>query len=123
MPPQQSFTLANWSDSVSRRRRRCLLVIALSIGVVALWIYMFIGRPRPADRETKDNDSHLLTPISVIKGHRGIISSLAFSPIDSTLASGSFDGTVKIWDINPGREIRSLKEHSAQVYSISFQPK
>lgn len=34
-------------------------------------------------------------------GHRNQISSLVFSPDSKTLASGSFDTTVRLWDVDP----------------------
>ncbi|MDE0186994.1 MAG: WD40 repeat domain-containing protein [Candidatus Poribacteria bacterium] len=35
-----------------------------------------------------------------MKGHAAYIASLAFSPDGSTLGSGSYDGTVLLWDVS-----------------------
>src|SRR5439155_25126058 len=49
--------------------------------------------------------------------------SIAFSPDGKQLASGSFDKTVKLWDVSRGREIRTLTEPTAAVFSVAFSPK
>jgi len=41
----------------------------------------------------------------ILNGHNMGITSLSLSPDGSKLASGSFDGTVIIWDIKTGRQI------------------
>ena len=38
------------------------------------------------------------------------------------LASASFDATIKLWDIEAGKCVNTLKEHSDPVYSVSFSP-
>eukprot|EP01091_Cochliopodium_minus_P014459 TRINITY_DN4905_c0_g1_i1.p2 TRINITY_DN4905_c0_g1~~TRINITY_DN4905_c0_g1_i1.p2 ORF type:complete len:465 (-),score=67.73 TRINITY_DN4905_c0_g1_i1:34-1428(-) len=38
------------------------------------------------------------------------------------LASASFDATIKLWDIEAGKCINTLKEHTDPVYSVSFSP-
>ena len=38
------------------------------------------------------------TNIATLEGHRGSVSSVAFSPDGTTLASGAFDGTSILWD-------------------------
>jgi WD40 repeat protein len=43
-----------------------------------------------------------------LRGHAGEITSLAFSPNHRTLVSGSYDGTVRLWDLQRGKEIAAL---------------
>ena len=39
--------------------------------------------------------------------------SVSFSPDGQTLASGSLDDTVRLWDVSSGRQLRSLTGHTA----------
>jgi WD40 repeat protein len=52
--------------------------------------------------------------------------SVAISPDGQTLASGSTDKTIKLWELSTGREIRTLKGHSgwwsAGVHSVTISP-
>jgi WD40 repeat protein len=43
-----------------------------------------------------------------IEAHQWLVESLDFSPDGKTLVSGSFDGTVKLWEVEGGRLIRVL---------------
>jgi serine/threonine protein kinase len=70
--------------------------------------------------------------IRTLAGHTNPVSSLAFNPIPpiafdtgglrGTMASGSWDNTIKIWELNAGNEICTLNEHSNYVRSIAFSP-
>jgi WD40 repeat protein len=47
---------------------------------------------------------------------------VAFSPNGQILASGSDDGTIKLWDLKTGLEIATLSGHDSYVQSVAFSP-
>jgi WD40 repeat protein len=55
-------------------------------------------------------------------GHSDWVSSVAFSPDGKRIVSGSDDHTVKLWDVETGKEIRSFSGHSSDVSSVAFSP-
>ena len=52
-------------------------------------------------------------------GHTGPISSLTYSPDGRRIASGSWDGTIRIWDVGSRRLLRMMGTDGA-VTSVSF---
>ncbi len=55
-------------------------------------------------------------------GHRGILTSVAWSPDGKFLATGSADGTAKIWPASGGHELLTLRGHQSGVTSLSWSP-
>lgn len=54
--------------------------------------------------------------------HTGDVSSIAIGPDGSWAASGSHDGTVKIWDLGTGECRATLKGHTSDVNSVAITP-
>ena len=60
---------------------------------------------------------------SPLTGHTDPVDSVAFSPDGKTLASGSDDDTVRLWDVATGQQIGSpLTGHTGAVTSVAFSP-
>jgi WD40 repeat protein/uncharacterized caspase-like protein len=58
--------------------------------------------------------------LGTLLGHTERITSLSFSPDGRTIASGSFDKTVRLWDVARQTQLRVLKGHQEWVNSVSF---
>ena len=65
-------------------------------------------------------DVTTLRELALFTGHTGSITSVAFSPEGTMLASSSSDKTVKLWDIATGRTIATLEGHTYWVTSVAF---
>lgn len=57
----------------------------------------------------------------VLEGHKANITSIAFSPDSKCSATGSYDGTIRIWDVETG-ESCALQELEVGITSIAFTP-
>ena len=79
------------------------LAVAGSIGI---WLY----------------DTSTYQEVALLTGHTGWVLSVAFSPDGNTLASGSSDGTVRLWDARTGAHLQTLTGHTNRVESVAFSP-
>jgi WD40 repeat protein len=55
-----------------------------------------------------------------LPGHKGIVYRVRFDASSSRLASASADHTAKIWEVQSGTLLFSLKDHSAPVWGVAF---
>ncbi|NET80248.1 WD40 repeat domain-containing protein [Okeania sp. SIO1F9] len=50
------------------------------------------------------------------------VESIAFSPDSKTLASGSWDKNIRLWNTTSGEQLRILKGHESLIGSLAFSP-
>jgi WD40 repeat protein/tRNA A-37 threonylcarbamoyl transferase component Bud32 len=80
----------------------------------------FVARSQPGEVRVWDaaNGKEILN----LKGHTFWVTSVAFSPDSSRLASGGADRAVRVWEVPAGREILTLRGHSGWVRGVAFSP-
>jgi WD40 repeat protein len=87
--------------------------------------YLAVGGwlgPDPDSGVIRIHDFRTGEVVALLKGHAGVIVSLAFSADGRWLASGSHDKTVKIWDTAGWKLVQTLNGHNDFVYAVAFSP-
>lgn len=59
---------------------------------------------------------------ATLKGHTNAVVAVAFSPDSKSLASASYDGTLKLWDMTTGKEQATLGEYKGCLGCVAFSP-
>ena len=59
---------------------------------------------------------------ATLKGHTDFVTSVAFSPHGRTLASGSWDDTIRLWNPRTAEHLKTLIGHENDVTSVAFHP-
>ena len=75
-------------------------------GSVGIWLY-----------DTVSNQE-----VALLTGHTDQVSSLVYSPDGQTLASGSWDETIRLWDAVTGDHKRTLTGDTGRILSVAYSP-
>ncbi len=78
---------------------------------------------QPLPGEAKVWDAETGQEVFSLKGHTGVVTSVAWSPDGKRILTGSWEDTrVKVWDADKGQEVLSLKGHTGRVTSEAWSP-
>lgn len=60
--------------------------------------------------------------LALLTGHKDEVYDLAFSQDNLLLASASWDGSVKLWQVASGQELLTIPSKSGVVWCVAFSP-
>lgn len=60
--------------------------------------------------------------LNVLDEHSEFVDTLAITPDGQLLVSGSWDNTIKIWNLHEGKRINTLKDHTSDVECVAVTP-
>ena len=69
-----------------------------------------------------EEDSGWLRCLHTFEGHTDIVASVAISPDGRFGLSGSWDKTLRLWDLSGGRCVRTFEGHTNWVNSVAISP-
>ena len=79
------------------------------------------GSTSPSNDNNCNSTGDSITDALVeFKGHSNFCFSVKFNPQGNLLVSGSFDETVKVWDVRTGECVSTLPAHSDPVTGVDF---
>jgi guanine nucleotide-binding protein subunit beta-2-like 1 protein len=74
------------------------------------------------EKSDTDADKECGVPRKILKGHAHFISDLTLSQDSRYALSGSWDGTLRLWDLKKGTTIKRFVSHTRDVLAVAFSP-
>ncbi|MFN2104357.1 MAG: hypothetical protein ACK2UJ_05750, partial [Candidatus Promineifilaceae bacterium] len=74
------------------------------------------------DAKSDAGDAQSFSRLYKLSGHSGLVTGTAFNPDGTVLATSSFDGSVKLWDMENGQEFMTLTEQLLPLSGVDFSP-
>ena len=97
-------------NALTMSQNRNILVTGGEDGIVKLWNF------------AAGLNSGEFPLLHTLKGHDNAVLSVAITPDSQKVASGSWDSTIKIWDVNTGELLQTLSGHSQMVSALAISP-
>ena len=100
--------------------------------VIALVLAAF-GPNKPVSQPNSDLDiktphqlraanAAQMVQLAELTGHAGAVYSISWSPDGNLLASGSSDGTIRIWDATTNELVRAVETQQDSVWGVAWSP-
>ncbi|CAD8141537.1 unnamed protein product [Paramecium octaurelia] len=90
--------------------RNTFTLLEIPKNILEIFKFTNIGAVSPGQQKAK------------LDGHSSTVFSISYSPDGTTLASGSFDTSIRLWDVKTGQLKAKLDGHSNTVSSVNFSP-
>lgn len=102
------------------------IAVVTTIGISAMPMFKAVSQPlTPISTLTAQapaNTWQNVRPIRTIEAHSGSVGAIAISANGQLIASGSDDGTIKVWNLKTGQLIRALTGHTDTIWALAISP-
>ena len=79
-----------------------------------------LGYPSARAERALRSAEALSPTVAVLLGHKGYVSTAAYSPDGTRIVTASADNTVRIWDARTGKQIAVVRGHGGPVNSAAY---
>jgi WD40 repeat protein len=121
-PASPSLPPEIFAMSLGQRRLSCLTAVALVVSTVTI---LSAQDSPPAPTPTAATPKPEVRVLHKLEGHGELVYAVAVSPDGKVIATGSFDKTVRLWDAETGKLLKTYggpTGHQNLVLSVAFSP-
>lgn len=121
IPTEVSVSQPSQKQHTKLRNGLIAATAILLLGFGGVWYVTHPNDTHPSSPSPTNTTDTSLQP-RTLNGHSNLVSSVAISPNGITLVSGSYDTTLKVWNLANGMEINTLDGNAGSVHSVAIDP-